>query len=55
MRGWMNEGKSYIHTVEIGAVMRAGGVGRVVASRNPAFAVGDTVYGTLGVQDSRRD
>src|SRR5437868_9381933 len=50
MRGWMNEGKSYIAPVEIGAVMRAGGVGRVVASRNPAFAVGDTVYGTLGVQ-----
>lgn len=51
MRGWMNEGKSYIPPVEIGAVMRAGGVGRVIASRNPAFAVGDTVYGTLGVQE----
>lgn len=51
MRGWMNEGKSYIPPVEIGAVMRAGGVGRVVASRNPDFAVGDTVYGTLGVQE----
>ena len=51
MRGWMNEGKSYIAPVEIGAVMRAGGVGRVMASRNPAFAVGDTVYGTLGVQE----
>jgi NADPH-dependent curcumin reductase CurA len=50
MRGWMNEGKSYIAPVEIGAVMRAGGVGRVAASRNPAFAVGDIVYGTLGVQ-----
>ncbi|MDM0010840.1 NADP-dependent oxidoreductase [Variovorax sp. J22P168] len=50
MRGWMNEGKSYIAPVEIGAVMRAGGIGRVVASRNPAFAVGDAVYGTLGVQ-----
>ena len=51
MRGWMNEGKSYIPPVEIGEVMRAGGIGRVVASRNPAFAVGDTVYGTLGVQE----
>ncbi|VTU16007.1 Putative NADP-dependent oxidoreductase YfmJ [Variovorax sp. PBL-H6] len=51
MRGWMNEGKSYIPPVEIGAVMRAGGVGRVIASRHPAFAVGDTVYGTLGVQE----
>ncbi|VTU19619.1 Putative NADP-dependent oxidoreductase YfmJ [Variovorax sp. PBS-H4] len=51
MRGWMNEGKSYIPPVEIGAVMRAGGVGRVIATRDPAFAVGDTVYGSLGVQE----
>jgi NADPH-dependent curcumin reductase CurA len=42
MRGWMNEGKSYIPPVGIGEVMRAGGVGVVVASRHPAFAVGDT-------------
>jgi hypothetical protein len=51
MRGWMNEGKSYIAPVGIGEVMRAGGIGTVVASRSPAFAVGDTVYGTLGVQE----
>jgi len=50
MRGWMNEGKSYIPPVGIGEVMRAGGVGRVVASKNPAFAVGDTVAGGPGVQ-----
>jgi NADPH-dependent curcumin reductase CurA len=30
MRGWMNEGRSYIKPVEIGEVMRAGGVGEVV-------------------------
>jgi len=51
MRGWMNEGKSYIPPVEIGAVMRAGGAGRVIASGNPAFAVGDHVTGVLGVQE----
>ena len=51
MRGWMNEGKSYIPPVELGAVMRAGGIGRVVASRNPDFAVGDMVYASLGVQE----
>jgi NADPH-dependent curcumin reductase len=51
MRGWMNEGKSYIAPVEIGAVMRAGGVGVVVASKNPAFAVGDYVNGGLDVQE----
>jgi len=40
MRGWMNEGKSYIAPVEIGAVMRAGSVGEVVASKNSKFEVG---------------
>nr|WP_315240093.1 NADP-dependent oxidoreductase [uncultured Albidiferax sp.] len=51
MRGWMNEGKSYIPPVGIGEVMRAGGVGMVVASQNPLFAVGDHVSGSLGVQE----
>jgi hypothetical protein len=50
MRGWMNEGKSYIAPVAIGDVMRAGAAGRVIASKHPDFAVGDHVYGTLGVQ-----
>jgi NADPH-dependent curcumin reductase len=51
MRGWMNEGKSYIAPVELGAVMRAGGVGQVIASQNPAFGVGDYVNAGLDVQD----
>ena len=51
MRGWMNEGKSYIPPVGIGEVMRAGGIGEVVASKNPAFAVGDTVSCGPGVQE----
>ena len=51
MRGWMNEGKSYIAPVEIDAVMRAGGVGQVIASKNPAFAVGDHVSAGLDVQE----
>ena len=50
MRGWMNEGKSYIRPVGIGEVMRAGGVGVVVASQSPKFAVGDVVSGGIGVQ-----
>jgi NADPH-dependent curcumin reductase len=50
MRGWMNEGKSYIRPVGIGEVMRAGGVGVVVASKSPKFAVGDHVSGGIGVQ-----
>ena len=51
MRGWMNEGKSYIPPVAIGEVMRAGGIGEVIASRSPAFAVGDMVACTPGVQE----
>jgi len=50
MRGWMNEGKSYIRPVAIGEVMRAGGIGRVIASTSPKFAVGDHVSGGTGVQ-----
>ncbi|NJL15137.1 MAG: NADP-dependent oxidoreductase [Microscillaceae bacterium] len=50
MRGWMNEGKSYIPPVGIGEVMRAGTAGKVVASQHPGFAVGDYVSGALGVQ-----
>ena len=50
MRGWMNEGKSYIRPVAIGEIMRAGGVGVVVASKSDKFAVGDYVSGGVGVQ-----
>ncbi|MES3010155.1 MAG: NADP-dependent oxidoreductase [Pseudomonadota bacterium] len=51
MRGWMNEGKSYIPPVGLGEVMRAGGVGVVIASKHPTFAVGDHVSAGLGVQE----
>ena len=54
MRGWMNAGASYIPPVELGAVMRAGAVGRVTASEHPGFAVGDHVYGVFGVQEHAR-
>jgi NADPH-dependent curcumin reductase CurA len=50
MRTWMNAGRSYVPPVELGEVMRAGGVGRVVESRNANFAVGEEVYGVFGVQ-----
>ena len=52
MRGWMNENKnSYMPPVAIDEVMRALGVGRIIASKNPKFAVGDHVSGMLGVQE----
>src|SRR4029078_10306195 len=51
MRGWMNEGKSYVPPVGIGEVMRAGAVGRALASQHPRFAVGSHVVGMFGVQE----
>ncbi|WP_339488333.1 NADP-dependent oxidoreductase [Pseudomonas sp. EL_65y_Pfl2_R95] len=51
MRGWMNDAKSYIPPVGLGEVMRALGVGEVIASKNPNFEVGDHVNGAIGVQD----
>ena len=51
MRGWMNDSKSYVPPVGIGETMRALALGRVIASKNANFAVGDHVYGPLGVQE----
>jgi NADPH-dependent curcumin reductase CurA len=51
MRGWMNEGKSYIAPVGLGEVMRALGAGRVVVSNDPRLAAGDYIVGMTGVQD----
>jgi hypothetical protein len=51
MRGWMNEGKSYIAPVALGDVMRAGAVGKVIESKHPKFAASDYVVGGLGVQE----
>ena len=51
MRGWMNEGRSYVRPVELGQVMRAAGVGEVIESRNESFPTGAYVVGTFGVQE----
>jgi NADPH-dependent curcumin reductase len=37
MRGWMSEARSYVAPVGVGEVMRAGAVGRVIASRRRGF------------------
>lgn len=51
MRGWLTDRRSYVPPVAVGEVMRALGVGRVVASRHPEFAEGDDVSGVFGVQE----
>ncbi|MEM7427242.1 MAG: NADP-dependent oxidoreductase [Pseudomonadota bacterium] len=50
MRGWLNEGRSYVQPVGIGEVMRALAGGTVVKSNHPKFAEGDSVTGLFGVQ-----
>lgn len=51
MRGWLNNAKSYIEPVQIGDVMRAGTVGKVIKSNNhPKYKEGDILTGWGGVQ-----
>lgn len=50
MRVWLNEGDSYVPAVQLGEVMRAIGVGRVIASQDPVLAEGDPVTGLFGIQ-----
>lgn len=48
MRGRMSEAKSYAVPQALDDTMIGGTAGEVVESRNPRFAVGDKVVGTLG-------
>lgn len=51
MRGWLNDVKSYVPPVQLGEVMRASGVGQVVESNHPDYAVGEFVQGMFGWQE----
>src|SRR5262249_17047725 len=52
LRGWLNPARTYIAPVEIGDVMRAIGVGKVVeANGHNRFSPGDYVMGMLGAQE----
>ena len=48
MRSRMNDAKSYIPPFQIGEVLQAGVVGKVVASKYDGIKEGDTVTGMLG-------
>ncbi|MGB0631945.1 MAG: NADP-dependent oxidoreductase [Alphaproteobacteria bacterium] len=50
MRGWVNDAPNYSPPVPVGDVMRAIAVGDIVESRNPDYAVGETVSGVFGWQ-----
>ena len=52
MRGWINKTRSYIPPVEIGDVMRAGSVGKIIKTKGKTiFNIGDYVTGWGGVQN----
>ncbi|HAC49424.1 MAG TPA: NADP-dependent oxidoreductase, partial [Sulfitobacter sp.] len=48
MRGRMDDAKSYAQPVPIGGLMEGGSVGKVVASNDPSFNVGDFAFGAFG-------
>jgi len=51
MRGRMRNEKSYFPSFEIGKPVNGGGVGEVVESKDPNYAVGDVVVGALNWSD----
>jgi len=51
VRTWLNDQPSYFPPVELGEVIRAAGIGEVVATRCDAYAVGDVVTTLTGFQD----
>ena len=51
MRGWMENRGGYMAPLHIGDLMRAGGIGEIVESRNPQLPVGKLVSGSLGMQE----
>jgi NADPH-dependent curcumin reductase CurA len=50
-RGWIREEPTYLPPVEIGEVMRAIGLGRVIESKHPDYPEGLLVRGLLGWQE----
>ncbi|ANY18657.1 Putative NADP-dependent oxidoreductase YfmJ [Tsuneonella dongtanensis] len=51
MRAYIVDGGVIEERLPIGSVMRGRGVGEVIASHHPGFAVGDIVHGPFGWQD----
>lgn len=50
-RTWLNDQPGYLPPVQLGEVIRAAGIGEVVASRCDAFAVGDVITTLTGFQE----
>lgn len=50
-RIWVTDTESYLPPVQLGEVMRGGGIAEVVESNSPDWAVGDLVTGLTGWQE----
>ena len=50
-RIWVTEQESYLPPVQIGEVMRGGGLAQIVESQRPDYAVGDLITGLTGWQE----
>ncbi len=51
IRTWMDDTPSYLPPIEIGEVIRSGGVGEVIDSRSEAYTPGQLLFGMTGWQD----
>ena len=51
IRTWMDDAPGYLPPIQIDDVIRAGGIGEVVESRNDAYPVGQLVFGMTGWQE----
>jgi NADPH-dependent curcumin reductase CurA len=51
VRTWLNDQPGYLPPVQLGEVIRAAGIGEVVASNCPAYRVGDVVTTLSGFQE----
>ena len=50
-RTWLNDQQGYLPPVQLGEVIRAAGIGEIVASRCDAYAVGDVITTLTGFQE----
>lgn len=51
IRGWLDDAESYLPPIQLGEVVRCGGIGEVVESNSSSYQVGDIVFGMLGWQE----
>tara|TARA_B100001027_G_scaffold136944_1_gene95096 strand:- start:985 stop:1992 length:1008 start_codon:yes stop_codon:yes gene_type:complete len=49
-RSWLNDVPGYLPPIQIGEVIRSGGIGRVIDSNNPEYKTGDLTFGLIGWQ-----